>query len=75
MKQPDLERWALIGARERLMQLAAEAAAFYKAFPLLLTHAIGFGKRAGGRQSRKPGVRSQTKKVTQYSATREILAP
>ena len=52
MKRMDLERWALIGARERLAQLATEAAAIYKAFPQLRTHAIGFGTRAGGTRTR-----------------------
>jgi len=47
MKQGDIRRWALLGARERLTQLSAEASEIYKAFPELRSHAIGFGKRAG----------------------------
>ena len=46
MKQVDFKRWALLGAQERLSQLANEATAIYKAFPELRSHAIGFGKRA-----------------------------
>lgn len=44
----DIRRWALLGARERLAELAAEALDIYKAFPELRSHAIGFGKRTGG---------------------------
>ena len=48
MERIDIRRWALLGARERLAELAAEASDIYKAFPELRSHAIGFGKRTGG---------------------------
>jgi hypothetical protein len=46
MQQANLKRWALLGARERLAQIASEAAAIYKAFPELRSRAIGFGERS-----------------------------
>jgi hypothetical protein len=34
-QQTELRRWALIGAEQRLVQLAAEASAIHRAFPEL----------------------------------------
>ena len=45
MARIDIRRWALLGARERLAQLSAEASEIYKVFPELRSHAIGLGKR------------------------------
>src|SRR5436190_1312422 len=34
-QQSDIRRWALLGAEQRLLELAAEAAAIHRAFPEL----------------------------------------
>jgi hypothetical protein len=45
----DIRRWALMGAEQRLLQLAQEAAAIHAAFPELRQASKGGQARGGGR--------------------------
>jgi len=74
----DIRRWALLGARERLAQLAAEATDIYKTFPELRSYAIGFGKRtrhdtmdaAGGAAPRRPLSAEARKRISDAQKAR-----
>jgi hypothetical protein len=48
----DIRRWALIGAEQRLLQLAEEAAAIHRAFPEL--------RQGGATRGRPPGPAKQS---------------
>ena len=43
----NIRQWALIGAEQRLLQLAEEAAAIHRAFPELRARGAGGGRLAG----------------------------
>ena len=45
---PNLRAYAVIGAEQRLLQIAEEARAIFKAFPELRAPNRGFGARGGG---------------------------
>ena len=52
-QQTDIRRWALIGAEQRLVQLAEEAAAIHRAFPELRQRGgVAIGNRRRGRNLR-----------------------
>jgi hypothetical protein len=54
----DIRRWALIGAEQRLLQLAEEAAAIHRAFPELRQGARGRDRqRLGTGDADRPGSR------------------
>lgn len=46
-QQSDIRRWALVGAEQRLLELATEAAAIHRAFPELRGRAR-FSQRGAG---------------------------
>jgi hypothetical protein len=53
-QQSDIRRWALLGAEQRLVQLADEAAAIHRAFPELRQRgAIGRVPTPASRQVRR----------------------
>jgi hypothetical protein len=60
MARVDIRGRALVGARNRLTQIAAEASEIYKAFPKLRSHAMAFGKRAGRAVQGVGGVKRRT---------------
>ena len=47
-QDPNLRAYAVIGAEQRLLQIAEEARAIFKAFPELRAPNRGFGARGGG---------------------------
>ena len=47
-QDPNLRSYAVIGAEQRLLQIAEEARAIFKAFPELRAPNRGFGARGGG---------------------------
>ncbi len=50
--QEQLRKWAISGAEQRLLEIASEAAAIYRAFPELRERATGEGAPASGRGAR-----------------------
>jgi hypothetical protein len=54
-KTSDLRRYAVVGAEQRLLELAEEAAAIFAIFPELRAQGRGFMARAGGRGASAAG--------------------
>ena len=74
----DIRRWALIGAEQRLLQLAEEAAAIHKAFPELRQPGTGGRPPVSSRQADESevasGRRGRKRKRTMSAAARKRIS-
>jgi hypothetical protein len=68
-RNSSIRRWALIGAEQRLVQLAEEAAAIHRAFPELRQRGGG-GQLSGAKPGR--GRRRRKKRTMSADARRRI---
>jgi hypothetical protein len=73
-KPADMRRWALLGAEQRLLQLAEEAAAIHRAFPELRQKGgsqAGAGRSVGNGQ---PNGRRRRRKRTMSPEARQRIS-
>jgi hypothetical protein len=61
-QKSDLRRYAVVGAEQRLLELAEEAAAIFAIFPELRAPGRGFMARVGGRGGSAADVAAPTKR-------------